>query len=35
VPDTDSLRTGLRARGVSPGTVRVELLPRQTIDLDE
>lgn len=35
VPDTDGLRTALRANGISPGAVRVELLPRQTIDLEE
>jgi uncharacterized hydrophobic protein (TIGR00271 family) len=33
LPSTDELRTLLREQGVDPGQVRVELLPRQTIDL--
>ena len=32
-PDTDGLRAALREHGVHPGDVRVELLPRATIDL--
>jgi hypothetical protein len=32
-PDTDGLRSALREHGVDPGDVRVELLPRSTIDL--
>lgn len=35
LPDTNGLRTALRARGVSPESVRVELLPRQTVDLED
>lgn len=34
LPDTDDLRQLLRDHGVDPGEVRVELLPRQTIDLE-
>jgi uncharacterized hydrophobic protein (TIGR00271 family) len=33
MPDTDALPGLLRARGVDPNEVRVELLPRATIDL--
>ena len=32
LPATDSLRQALIARGVDPGDVRVELVPRATID---
>jgi hypothetical protein len=35
VPDTDGLVDELRERGVSPGSVRVELLPRTTVDLED
>ncbi len=33
VPDTDPLRAALIRRGIDPSSVRVELLPRATIDL--
>ena len=33
LPGTDSLRQALIARGVDPSDVRVELVPRATIDL--
>ena len=33
VPDTDGLERLLRAHGVTPSDVRVQLLPRETVDL--
>ena len=34
IPATDELRRLLREHGIDPGHVRVELLPRATIDLE-
>jgi uncharacterized hydrophobic protein (TIGR00271 family) len=34
-PDTEGFVAELRERGLTPSTVRVELLPRETIDLEE